>query len=365
MRRWPGRRTFVAVALAAVAIAAATGAAGALFARSVSSSGTAVTTKRIFPGAHTAAAWSVRDASGGVENNGNEPLSSAGDGRTVTTGAWGTAFAANRWYEADLSDHLATGLAASSITLRITIASPTGTTCVYAEVRRRSTGAVVATKGSTATPLGCVTALSTTLTATVPEVATTDVADDLRVRVYGRNTLSSSATLDEITVTGSTPYGTFTLLPVVATNAATGTAAVTRWAMTTAGDGAVYTSASNWKGGYDAARWIRFGFLPDVPTGATITGVTFTHTFRDQDGVSACYWFEAYAGTTLLAAHGSSSAAYCQSGTAYRTEVHPLPEVTTPAQANSLNVRLFMWNGSGTKRTQHDVVTVTVSYYLD
>lgn len=365
MRRWRARRIAVAVTVAAGVLALATGAAQAVFSRSAFSAGTTLTTKRIFPGAHTVAAWSIRDASGGAEVNGSEPLSSAGDGRTTTTGAWGAAFAANRWYEVDLADSVAGGLATSSATLRVTLSSPTGTTCVYAEVRRRSTGAVVATRGSTTVPLGCATVTATTLTAAIPEITSTTVADDLRVRVYGRHTLATTSVLDEITVTGSTPFGAFSLMPVMATDAATGTATVTRWGLATAADGAVYGSASNWKGGYDAGRWIRFGFQPDVPTGATITAVTFTHTYRDQDGVSACYFFESYAGTTMLATHGSTGGAYCTSGAAYRTEVHPLPEVTTPALANSLNVRLFIWNGSGTKRSQHDAVTLTVSYYLN
>jgi hypothetical protein len=346
-------------------LAGATGVAHALFSASTASTGTSVGTKRIFPGAHTYAAWSIGDASSSVEVNASEPLSAAGDGRTTTTGAWGTAFAANRWYQADYANVLPDGVAVSVATVRLTLSSTTGTTCVWFEVTRRSNGFPVASRGSPTTPFGCAGTTATTLTSQINEVTTTTVADDLRVRVYGRNTASSTAVLDELTITGTTVYGPYSLLPVVTTNAATGTSVVNRWSVATAGDGSVYGSASNWKGTYDPGRWIRFAFPAEVPTAATVTSVTFDHTYRDQDGVSACYWFEVYAGTTLIGSHGSTTVPYCSTGLAYRTDSIPLPEATTAAAANSLSLKLFVWDGSGTKRTQHDAATLTVNYYLN
>lgn len=367
MRGWARSAGRLAVAVLVVAglVAGATGVAEALFSRSAAAS-IAVGTKRIFPAAHTWSAWSIRDAAGGgAEANTSEPLSAAADGRTATTGNWSTAFAANRWYEVDYPDVLPGGVAVTAATLRLTYRSTSGTTCVHVEVRRRSTGAVVATRGTSASPLGCTGTATATLTSPIAEVTTTDVADDLRVRVYGRNTSASSAVLDEVTITGTTAYGPYSLLPVLATNAASGSGLVSRWALAAAGDASVYASVANWSNTFATSRYVRFSFAAEVPTGATVTDAVFTHTYRDQGGSSACYWLEVYAGASLVGTHGSTAAPFCATGTGYGTDTIDLTGVTTAAAANALTLKLYMRVASGTRRVQHDRVTVTVRYHLD
>ena len=366
MRRWRRRtgRVAVAVAVAGALIVAGTGVADALFNRSVAA-GTTIGTKQVFPGSHTWSAWSIQDASGGGSPvNASEPLSAGSDGRTTTTGNWGTAFATNRWYEADFANVLPDGVSVTDATFRLTFRSTSGTTCVYVEVRRRSTAAVVATRGSSASPFGCAGTTTTTLTSQITEVTTTAVADDLRVRIYGRNTSGSSAVLDEVTITGTTAVGPYVLLPVLETDAATGSASVTRWPLPTA-DGTTYTSANNWSNTFTTARYVEFGFAGEVPTNATVTDAVFTHTYRDQGSVSTCYWLEAYAGTTLVGTHGSAVAPYCGSGSVFNTDVIDLTGVTTPAMANSLTLKLYMRVNSGIRRVQHDAATLTVTYYVN
>lgn len=367
MRRLPDSagRVLLAVVVAAGALIGATGAAHAIFAHTAPSTATTISTKRLFPSSHTVAASTVRDLSGGPDLNASEPLSAAADGRTAASGAWGVSFSASRFYDVDFPDVLPDGLAVTTATLALRFASVSGTTCVYLEVRSRSTGAVLGTKGSAVTPLRCAGTAVTTVSIQLPELATTAAADDLRLRVFGRNTASAAATFDQATVDGATPFGPFTLLPVRTTNQATGTPTVTNWSLAGAADGSSFLSAGQWKPNYDVTRSLRLTFPAVVPTDATVTAATFTHAARDVDAVSACYYFEVLAGATLLGTHGSPAAPYCANGGAFVTETVALPEVTTAAAANSLTVRLFVSNGSGDKRSEHDLATLTVRYHVD
>ncbi len=115
---------------------------------------------RIFPGVRTTPGFVVHDASGGgAEVDRTSPFAVVGDGRSTSTSAWATAFAANRYIEFDLNAPLPAAVGASGVTLRLTVASasPSGTACGYVNVRRISDDASVATYGSPASPLGCVT----------------------------------------------------------------------------------------------------------------------------------------------------------------------------------------------------------------
>lgn len=179
---------------------------------------------RIFPGVRTTPGFVVHDASGGgAEVDRTSPFAVVSDGRTVSTSAWSTAFAANRYLEFDLNGPLPAAIGASGVTFRLTVASasPSGTACGYLNVRRISDDASLATYGSAASPLGCVTGSTpATLTLTLPIVTTSDGANDLRIRVFGRDSSGAGSLIDGAIVTGSTPYATFTLYPVRFTDAA-------------------------------------------------------------------------------------------------------------------------------------------------
>jgi hypothetical protein len=104
------------------------------------------------------------------------------------------------------------------------------TACVYFEVRSISSGSLLATYGSSESPAACVTgtALVSTLTS-LPVIDSSDIANDLRIRVLGSDSGANAMVIDEARLTASTPYAGFSLYPVRFTNAADGTIIMTPW----------------------------------------------------------------------------------------------------------------------------------------
>jgi hypothetical protein len=93
-----------------------------------------------------------------------------------------------------------------------------------------STGAI-STHGA-GQPVGCVTGTTMlSFSTSIPSVATTSIANDLRVRLYGRESGSASMVIDLATVVGSTAYQFFTLYPVVFGDAADTTAEIVPWGL--------------------------------------------------------------------------------------------------------------------------------------
>lgn len=204
----------------------------AVFSNTAQSS-TTITAGRIFPGIRTTSGFVVHDASGGgAEVDRSSAFAVVGDGRTVATTAWATAFAANRYLQFDMNAPLPANVGASAITFRLTVASasPSGTACGYVNVRRISDDGSVATYGSPASPLGCVTGTTpATLVLALPAITTTDAANDLRIRVFGRDSAGAGSVIDGAMVTGDTPYSTYTLYPVRYTDAASSTPVSVPW----------------------------------------------------------------------------------------------------------------------------------------
>ncbi len=189
--------------------------------------------KTLFPGERVTPAFRVGDASSGMEIDRSSSFAFAADTRTSTTSAWSTAFASDRYLEFDLNDSLASGVAVSAATFDFSFASSgAGEACYYIEVRRISTGAVLGTYGSSGSPLGCV--IGTTLTSfstPIPSVATTSIANDLRVRLFGKESGSAAIVIDLATVGGSTPHQAFTLYPVMFRDAADTTPEIIPWGL--------------------------------------------------------------------------------------------------------------------------------------
>ncbi len=186
---------------------------------------------RIFPAMHVTSGFDVQDASSGAVVDRSSPFAVAGDLRTVSTKAWTTGFTSSRYLQFDLSAPLPDGLAVSAPSLRITFASTgASTACVYIEIRRISTDALLATYGSAGSPAGCVTGTTlTTIVQPVPVVASTDLVNDLRVRVLGRESGSLGMVVDEARFSGSTPYMGFSTYPVRFTDAADEVPLTTPW----------------------------------------------------------------------------------------------------------------------------------------
>jgi hypothetical protein len=223
------------VAVVAVSFAVAGRAAYALFLDQNGVGSNALTAGRIFPGTWTTPAFGVTDASSGSEVDASSPFAYAGDGLASTTKAWATTFDTGRYFDVDLNAPLPAGLGTTGVTFELDVASGAAgqTTCTYFEVRRQSTGAVLGTFGSSGSPVGCVTGTTpATVSASITSaVSTTDLADDLRVRVYMKNSGGGPAAIDRAVVPGSSPYAAFILYPVSTTDAADGTPVLLHWAL--------------------------------------------------------------------------------------------------------------------------------------
>jgi hypothetical protein len=228
--RFRGAELLALVAIACITLTA--GSSRASFTDDVNSANV-VAAARIFSGVRTTTGFIVRDASGGgAESDQSSPLAFGGDGRAMTTGAWAATFGANRFLQVDLNAPLPAGLPASGATFRLTFASssPAGTACVYIEVRRISDDAVEASYGGSGAPLACVSGTTlATLDQPIPVVGSTGGANDLRVRVYGRDTAGVGSIVDQAVVNGATAYASFTLYPVRITDAADGTPITVPW----------------------------------------------------------------------------------------------------------------------------------------
>jgi hypothetical protein len=186
----------------------------------------------IFSGERVTSAFDVADRSSGSAVDGSSPFAVAGDGLTAATSAWSTAFTGTRYLEFALNDPLPDGLKVSSASFSLRFASggAVTTACYYFEVRRISTGAVLATHGSGVAPVGCVTGTApVAFTTSIPSVDSTARANDLRIRVYGRDSGSNGMIVDRAVVSGTTPNASFTLYPVLLVDAADTTALPIPW----------------------------------------------------------------------------------------------------------------------------------------
>lgn len=189
--------------------------------------------KALFPGERVTPAFQVGDSSSGTEIDRSSSFAFPGDSLTTTTSAWSTAFAADRYLEFDLNDSLASGVAVSAATFDFRFASSgAGQACYYFEVRRISTSAVLGTYGSSGGPVGCVTGTTlTSFSTAVPALATTSIANDLRIRLFGTESAGAAMVVDLATVGGSTAHQAFTLYPVMFRDAADTTPEIIPWGL--------------------------------------------------------------------------------------------------------------------------------------
>jgi hypothetical protein len=335
---------------------------------STSASSGSVSTDRIFPATRSTSAWTVSDASSGSAAVGTSVLAVSGDSRIVTTGAWSSSFSSTRYFDVTFNSPLPGGETVSGATFNFTLEANAGaeTACVYFEVYRASTSTLIGTHGSSGSPLVCAAASAySTINTALSEVTSSDIANDLRIRVYVKESNNQVAKIDLATLTG-THYQQFTLYPISYTDASTGTPATTAWGPATVGDSSTYQSAANWATTISSTRYITFTFPGYLPTNAVINSATLVNVYRPQTAAdTACYYFETYASGSLLGTHGSSGATVsCDTGTGYQTDNVSLSEVTTPTQADNLAVKMY-YKDSGSKPTQYDQVALQINYSLD
>lgn len=361
------RRTLAGLALVAATAAAghAVGSTRAAFSSSTQNPST-MQAKQVFPGTRSWSAWDLRDASSGAEANVSD--AEAFTGRTQNTKNWTATWSPARYLQYDLNDPLPAGLTTTGATFGFDFADARNNAadqiCFYFEVRRRSTNVVIGTHGSTASPVACAatTTIVTTSTA-LPEVTSTDIANDLRIRLYAMHTAARAMIVDRAVVSASTPVAGFTLYETTAVDAANGVPTTTRWAIS-ALDGNGYTSTNNWQTAFSAARYLKATFPTYLPATATISSAQLVHAYRPSGGGTACYYAEVYSGVTLLGTHGSAAAPFCNAAVAYATDTIALPELNTAALVNGVIVKLYVRNSAG-RRSQHDLLKLDVGYAVD
>jgi hypothetical protein len=318
----------------------------------------------------TTSAWNLRDVSTTSPVGASAPWAFAGDGEVRNTGNWAANFSTSRYVEFDSNTTLPAGKAVTgaAFDFRRAASNAGDIVCFYVEVRRISTGAVLATHGGAASPLGCVT--GTTLTTTsvpLPEISTTDLANDARVRVYSRSSGLRATTIDLATVSGSAAGTPFTLYTKLYADAATGASpTVLPWSQV-AVDGTSFAAGGNWAQSFQSTRYLEYAFPAYVPSGASVTGAVLRHAYRPTtNGNDACWYAEAYSGGALIGTYGSTAApAGCSSSSAsFKTDTVSMPAVNSVARANDLTVRLYFRgsaNGQG-RRTEHDLTEADLTY---
>jgi hypothetical protein len=353
---------------AAAAMFVTTSAALAGFSSLASGGGGNLSTKRIFPGVRSAWPSDVRDASGGgAETNSSDVLSYA-DGLTVTTKSWSTAFSATRFDDFDFSGGRPAGVPVTSATFNFTFAPSRSndSACFYVEVRRASTNALLGTHGSSGSPSACSSGSTVVATVSVSsEVTSTDVANDLRLRVYANNSTNRPIKLDLASVSITTPHFSATLFEKRWDDEANAASTVALWPLV-ATDGTAYSTVGNFATTFNAARYVKFTPNQVVPTGATISSAQVQFAYKSATaGDTTCWYVEVYNGTTLIGTHGSSGTPVsCNATTSYVTDPVSVPELNTAAAANNLVLKVYMRN-SGARKASIELVQVDLSYYLD
>lgn len=313
----------------------------------------------------TSTTWELADASPGFEYNLADYFA-FDDSWRYSTKNFSSSFSSFRYQEYDYNGPLPSGASTAGVdfVLRFADQSSTSTSCFYFDVRRQSTGAVVSTHGSSASPVGCVSGTTqTTFTTALPAVTTSAIANDLRVRVYFESSESRGENIDRAVVSGtSSPGPSFTLYETSYTDRADTSASVYPHPLVTS-DSSTYRSITNWSTSFSASRYLLIKFPAYVPSGATVTGASFKQEYRSDSAGTTCVYFEVLAGSTVIGTHGSAgSPLSCSSSTTtYTTDDIALPEATTVAQANDLRIKLYVRNSSG-KRSAHDLVHLTVTY---
>ncbi len=356
--------TAIAACVAAGQIAGSTLSA---FSASTATSST-MSAKAVFPATRSWNAWDMRDASSGAETNVSD--AEAFTGVTTTTSNWATTWSSARYLTFDMNTPLPDGVATSGVTFDFDFADNTnGATtqvCFWFEVILRSTNVVIGTHGSTGSPIACqaTTAVQSTSTP-LPEVTSSDIANDVRVKVYGRRTTAAGPMrVDRAVVSGSTTVAPFTLYETTYTDAADTTPATTPWSIATA-DATSYLTTNNWPTAFNTARYLKVTFPDYLPATATVTSAQLAHTYRPNTAAQTlCYYFDVLQGATVIATYGSAAVPFCATGAAYTTDTIPTPALNSAARVNGAIIRMYA-RASGGGRSQHDRFRLEVGYSVD
>jgi hypothetical protein len=325
--------------------------------------------KRIFPAERVTAAWNLEDAADG--SAASVPYSIAFvDASVDISGNWTSSWSTSRYLEYELASPLPAGLSVSGARFDFTFAdndtNVANQWCYYFETRKTSDASLIQAHGSSGSTIGCEAAgLQTTISTALSEITTTDQANDLTIRVYGMHSGGAKKVeVDRATVSGA-GYSTFTLYPNHDVDSSTGTPATAYWGPAKV-NAQSYTS-TNWATAYAAGRYLKFTFPGYVPTSATLVSASFEYAYRSSNGTdNVCYYFEVYAGASLIGTHGGTGADIdCNPTASYETITTALAEVDTTAEANSIVIKLFGKNVTGARPTLTDGARLKLTYSLD
>lgn len=317
----------------------------------------------------TTSAWDLRDASSATETNASDTTAFANDGRTLASGNFENTFLSTRYLQWDYASPLPAGLTTSSVSFDFRFRSDAGTevACFYFDVI--SGGATIATYGSTTPGTGtspwCTTSTSKLVSTPLPVVNSTSIANGLRIKVYGYESNRKPIVVDQATISGTSADGSFSIHAASTTDVSGNSGSPVSWPLLGA-DSAFYTTTNSWGTSFSASRYLRLTFPAYVPSGATVSGATFKHAYRAaSNGSNTCWYFQAYSGSTLLATYGSPTQPIScnSSNSTWRTDTVSLtPAVGTAAQANNLNIRLYVATPAGSSRSQHDLAELNLTY---
>ena len=363
-------RRVVVMLAALLGLSAGAGAAVAAFTATTSSDGATFSAKRISSASRAATSWAISDASDGSAADFTEATAAA-DALFFTTKPIAATWSASRYVELDAAGFAPAGLSTPSVDLLFDFADGAGggaeVSCFYFDVRRRSTGAVLGTFGSPASPIACETTqtIRRTTTSIASVVPDSTVADDLRIRFYVQNVgANDEMRIDRAAVRVGRYGATWTMPMIARVDQSDGVAAGGPYGPAEA-DSAYHLSDGNWSSTFSPTRSITFAFPSMGPTGASVTGARLVHSYRSNTaGDTTCWYFEVLSAGTVIGTHGSAaSPVSCNATTSYVTDTISLPEVDTGAEAAGLSVRVYARN-SGGRPTRHDVVSIEVDYGL-
>jgi hypothetical protein len=196
--------------------------------------GNDVAAGRIFRDERTTAAFDVTDASSGSATNQSSATAFGADSRYFLSRVWPTTFDNGRYLELEPNAPLPAGLDTSDVTLNLRLWSDlgTGSVCIYVELRRASDDALVSSHGSSGSPLACTSGTSaSTLNVGLNAVGTTDLANDLKIRIFARDSSAGAMSVDQATVSGDSPYASFTLYPTLTREVYSGITETLRWGL--------------------------------------------------------------------------------------------------------------------------------------
>ena len=308
----------------------------------------------------------VRDSSSGTETNASDEFSYA-DGAVQNSTNWAKSFSATRYLQWDYNQPMPAGQTVTSASFSFRFIPNAGgeTGCYYFEVRKASDDSLLGTHGSTGSPVACHTGTTyTTFTTSLPEITTSDLANDVRIKLFGDEDNAKPFKIDLATVSATTSAGTWTMYQGVFVDAADGSAVSTTWSLALA-DGVFFLPGSNFPTAFSATRYVTFGLDPWVPASATVSAANLTVVYQSAtSGPTSCFYYEVYSsGGSLLGTHGNSgSPESCHTGNAsWTTYTAALSEVASPADANGVQIKMY-WRNTGSNKPRIDQVQLTLTY---